>query len=104
MKLHPLFYVALLCATAASAAVGAVDRRPNVILFLSDDVGWAEYGFQGAKDIPTPNIDQIAANGIRFTQAYVSGPYCSPTRAGLMTVTGNWSWPSRAERIPCSST
>ncbi len=59
--------------------------RPNVIVFLSDDVGWGEYGFQGATDIPTPNIDSIAKNGVRFTQGYVSGPYCSPTRAGLMT-------------------
>jgi len=60
-------------------------RKPNVIVFLSDDVGWGEYGFQGAKDIPTPNIDSIARQGVRFTQGYVSGPYCSPTRAGLMT-------------------
>ena len=56
-----------------------------MLVFLSDDVGWAEYGFQGGKDIPTPNIDSIARNGVRFTQGYVSGPYCSPTRAGLMT-------------------
>jgi arylsulfatase A-like enzyme len=63
----------------------AEPRKPNVLIFLSDDVGWAEYGFQGGKDIPTPNIDGIARNGVRFTQGYVSGPYCSPTRAGLMT-------------------
>ena len=63
----------------------AADRKPNVLIFLSDDVGWGEYGFQGGKDIPTPNIDSIARNGVRFTQGYVSGPYCSPTRAGLMT-------------------
>src|SRR5437763_7774864 len=66
----------------ARAADGA---KPNVLVILSDDVGWGEYGFQGAKDIPTPNIDSIAHNGVRFTQGYVSGPYCSPTRAGLMT-------------------
>ena len=59
--------------------------KPNILVFLSDDVGWAEYGFQGNKQIPTPNIDAIAKNGVRFTQGYVSGPYCSPTRAGLMT-------------------
>ncbi|MBI4659722.1 MAG: sulfatase-like hydrolase/transferase [Verrucomicrobia bacterium] len=60
-------------------------RKPNVLIFLSDDVGYGEYGFQGNKEIPTPNIDSLAKNGIRFTQGYVSGPYCSPTRAGLMT-------------------
>src|SRR5262245_38333462 len=59
--------------------------KPNVIIFLSDDVGYGEYGFQGNTQIPTPNIDSIAKGGVRFTQGYVSGPYCSPTRAGLMT-------------------
>lgn len=80
---------ALLAATGlclAFAAPGdAADRRPNVIVFLSDDVGYGEYGFQGNREIPTPNIDSIARNGVRFTQGYVSGPYCSPTRAGLLT-------------------
>lgn len=63
----------------------AADKKPNFLVILSDDVGWAEYGFQGGQDIPTPNIDSIAKNGVRFKQGYVSGPYCSPTRAGLMT-------------------
>ncbi len=58
---------------------------PNIVVILVDDVGWGEFGFQGSKQIPTPHIDSIAANGIRFTNGYVSGPYCSPTRAGLMT-------------------
>lgn len=62
----------------------AVDK-PNVIIFLCDDVGWGEFGFQGGRDIPTPHIDSIAQHGVRFTQGYVSGPYCSPTRAGLLT-------------------
>jgi arylsulfatase A-like enzyme len=63
----------------------ADSRKPNIVIFLSDDVGYGEYGFQGNTEIPTPNIDSIAQNGIRFTQGYVSGPYCSPTRAGLLT-------------------
>jgi arylsulfatase A-like enzyme len=63
----------------------AADRKPNFIIFLSDDEGYGELGCQGNKEIPTPHIDSIAKNGIRFTQGYVSGPYCSPTRAGLMT-------------------
>src|SRR5271170_8508728 len=69
----------------ASASNAAEAKQPNILIFLSDDVGWGEYGFQGGKDIPTPNIDSLAKNGVRFTQGYVSGPYCSPTRAGLMT-------------------
>src|SRR5262245_33571127 len=75
---------ALVLFAAGLIAAPAV-AKPNVIVFLSDDVGYAEYGFQGGKDIPTPNIDSIAKNGVRFTQGYVSGPYCSPTRAGLLT-------------------
>ncbi len=76
--------VAVALCLASWCAVAAA-KQPNVIIFLSDDVGWGEYGFQGGKDIPTPHIDSIAANGTRFPQGYVSGPYCSPTRAGLMT-------------------
>jgi arylsulfatase A-like enzyme len=60
-------------------------RPPNVIVIVADDMGYADIGVYGSKDIPTPNIDALAATGIRFTDAYVSGPYCSPTRAGLMT-------------------
>ena len=48
-------------------------------------MGYADVGFHGCRDIPTPNLDALAASGVRFTNGYVSGPYCSPTRAGLMT-------------------
>jgi arylsulfatase A-like enzyme len=60
-------------------------RKPNIIVILADDLGYADLGCQGCKDIPTPNIDSLAKNGVRFTDAYVSCPVCSPTRAGLMT-------------------
>src|SRR5215211_3603517 len=80
------------CHVAAAAllvlvtSVRAAEPRPNIVIILADDVGYGEFGFQGiSKDIPTPNIDSIATGGVRFTQGYVSGPYCSPTRAGLMT-------------------
>lgn len=63
----------------------AEDRKPNIIVFLLDDSGYADLGCQGAKDIATPNIDSIAANGVRFTDGYVSAPMCSPSRAGLLT-------------------
>ena len=59
--------------------------KPNLLILYADDLGWGELGCQGCKDIPTPNIDSIAKNGIRCSNGYVSGPYCSPTRAGLMT-------------------
>src|SRR5436190_3811529 len=60
-------------------------KPPNVIVIVGDDMGYADVGMHGGKDIPTPNIDSIAKNGVRFTNGYVSGPYCSPTRAGLLT-------------------
>lgn len=69
----------------AAPANAADERKPNIIVFLSDDVGYGEYGFQGNPQIPTPNIDSIAKNGIRFTNGYVAATYCSPCRAGLMT-------------------
>ena len=59
--------------------------RPNIILILADDLGYADLGVQGCPDIPTPHIDSIAGNGVRFTNGYVSSPICSPTRAGLVT-------------------
>lgn len=60
-------------------------KLPNILLFYADDLGYAEIGCYGNKEVPTPNIDAIAANGIRFTQGYVSAPLSSPSRAGLMS-------------------
>jgi arylsulfatase A-like enzyme len=59
--------------------------KPNIVVLLADDLGFADLGFQGGRDIPTPNLDALAAGGVRCTNGYVSGPYCSPTRAGLLT-------------------
>jgi len=71
---------------AATASLAAAPVRPNIVVIVSDDLGWGELTVQGfAKDIPTPNIDSIARNGVRFTNGYVSCPVCSPTRAGLIT-------------------
>jgi arylsulfatase A-like enzyme len=70
---------------AASGAVAADARKPNILIIVGDDMGYADIGVHGCQDIPTPHIDSLAKNGIRCTSGYVSGPYCSPTRAGLMT-------------------
>jgi arylsulfatase A-like enzyme len=79
--------VALIGSTPALAAstLDAQQRQPNIVVIVADDMGYADIGVHGSKDIPTPNIDALAAGGIRFTDGYVSGPYCGPTRAGLMT-------------------
>lgn len=63
----------------------AASLRPNILFIVGDDMGYADVGFHGCKDIPTPNLNALAASGVRFTNGYVSGPYCSPTRAGLLT-------------------
>ena len=60
-------------------------RKPNILLIFVDDLGYGELGCQGNKQIPTPHIDSLARNGIRFTDGYVSAPYCCPSRAGLLT-------------------
>ena len=78
------------CAAAsfavATAALAAADTtKPNILIILADDLGYADLGFQGAKDIPTPNIDALAKSGTVFTDAHVSASVCSPSRAGLIT-------------------
>ena len=75
----------LLVGIALPQGANAQTQRPNIVIIVADDVGYADFGFQGSTDIPTPNIDRLAHAGVRFTNAYVSGPYCSPTRAGLLT-------------------
>ena len=74
-----------LSAVASGDTSSFQSRQPNIVVIVADDLGYADVGVHGGKDIPTPNIDAIARNGVRFTDAYVSGPFCSPTRAGLLT-------------------
>lgn len=59
--------------------------RPNVIVILADDLGYADLGCQGSKEVQSPHIDSLAANGVRCTSGYVTAPICSPSRAGLIT-------------------
>lgn len=75
-------YAIVLLPCLLSATEGG---KPNLVILLGDDCGYHEFSMQGNKDIPTPRIDSIAANGVRFTQGYISGSVCSPSRAGLLT-------------------
>jgi arylsulfatase A-like enzyme len=59
--------------------------RPNVVLFLSDDMGYADLGCYGATDIRTPHLDRLAREGVRLTDCYSNGPVCTPTRCALLT-------------------
>ncbi len=69
----------------ADSAPAPAERKPNIILILADDLGYADLGCQGSREVVTPRIDSLAANGVRFTAGYVSAPQCCPSRAGLMT-------------------
>ncbi|WP_062064986.1 sulfatase-like hydrolase/transferase [Cellvibrio sp. OA-2007] len=73
----------LIC--SAWACYGAELAKPNIVFILSDDAGYADFGFQGSTEIPTPNLDQLAQEGVVFKQAYVSASVCGPSRAGLLT-------------------
>ena len=78
-----------LLASAVSASLAGkaaqTDTRPNVVLFLIDDYGYGDIGFEGNTQIATPNIDRIAQNGVRFSRFYQSSGACAPTRASLLT-------------------
>lgn len=81
-RIIPIIALAL-ASTALSLAADA--KKPNILVIVADDLGYGELSIQGNPQIPTPHIDSIARSGVRFTSGYVSGPYCSPTRAGLQT-------------------
>lgn len=80
----PVAFALMSWVTALAAAAPQTVTRPNILLILSDDMGYADIGVHGCKDIPTPSIDRIAARGVRFTDAYANGSFCTPTRAALI--------------------
>lgn len=84
-KIRFLHTAALLVPSAAVLAAGATAGKPNVLVILADDLGYADVGFNGAKDIFTPHLDRLAQDGVIFRNGYVTHPYCGPCRAGLIT-------------------
>ena len=70
---------------AAALAADAPAQLPNIVVIVVDDFGWTDLACYGSKYYRTPNVDRLAADGMRFTQAYAACPVCSPTRAALMT-------------------
>lgn len=102
MKLFllPLLLISVISPLYATAADAT---KPNILIFYLDDMGWAQPGAYGGKMAPTPNMDALAASGVRFTQGYSSGCVCSPGRVGLMTGryqarTGHDANPTKAGR------
>ena len=73
------------CLLLSTPGLDALDRRPNVVFIIVDDMGWADLGCYGQKGYATPHLDRMAAEGIRFTQAYSGCTVCAPARSTLMT-------------------
>ena len=71
--------------SCTSAAPIDANAKPNIVVIISDDAGWSDFGFQGSSDVPTPNLDAFRASGIRFERGYVTASVCSPSRAGLLS-------------------
>ncbi|MGJ8656602.1 MAG: sulfatase-like hydrolase/transferase [Akkermansiaceae bacterium] len=63
----------------------AEEEKPNIIVIMADDLGYNDLGSYGCKDIPTPHLDKLAEDGVRFTSGYVTWPMCGPSRAGFLT-------------------
>jgi arylsulfatase A-like enzyme len=84
MRITLSLLLALSCAARAASAQSTDPNRPNVVLIITDDVGYGDIGSYGAPDIKTPNIDSLAKNGTRLTDFYAA-PNCSPTRAALIS-------------------
>ena len=83
MNCLELFFKGIFCAFFAAAAGAA--ERPNIVFILADDLGYGEIGCFGQKKIPTPNLDKLAAGGMRLTQHYSGAPVCAPARCVLMS-------------------
>jgi len=80
-----LLFIAACLATLPHSLRAAEATKLNVVFVLADDLGWAELGCYGQQKIPTPNLDRLAAGGMRFTQHYSGAPVCAPSRCVLMT-------------------
>ncbi|QWG10338.1 sulfatase-like hydrolase/transferase [Flammeovirga kamogawensis] len=84
LKAALLFLVTLQFSQADDGGIKKA-KKPNVLVILADDLGYNDVGFNGSTEIPTPNIDRIANEGVHFTNGYVSYAVCGPSRAGLIT-------------------
>jgi len=84
MKVSPVYIIPAILGISLPA-VGAAGTKPNIIYILADDLGYGDLGCYGQTKIETPNIDQLAAKGIKFTQHYAGSTVCAPSRASLLT-------------------
>lgn len=82
---RPAQIIACVCLLLASTIADAKDRLPNIVLIYADDLGYGDVGCYGATGIPTPNIDKLAAEGLRFTDGHCAAATCTPSRYSLLT-------------------
>jgi arylsulfatase len=103
--LIPVIFLTIYVPQKSDAQKPASDKKPNIIYILADDLGYGDLGCYGSTKIETPNIDKLAANGIRFTQHYSGAPVCAPSRCVLLTgrhmghayIRGNDEWAERGK-------
>lgn len=100
MRLLPFLF---LCLTAISCA-SAREGKPNILFILADDLGWGDLGCYGNRTIRTPNLDAMAREGTLFTQFYVNGSVCSPSRCAFSPVNIQPGSASTATLPPLSKT
>lgn len=84
-QMRRLIWILLTLATSGTIAIQAGALKPNIIFILTDDMGYGDVGCYGGRFLPTPSIDRLANEGIRFTQFSVASPICSPSRTGATT-------------------
>ena len=97
---RPLTFLLLALAMAGLSAAPAASPpapRPNIVLIYADDIGWGDLGCYGAKVIPTPNLDRLAAQGARWTSAYCTSATCTPSRYSMLT--GEYAWRRRGTGV-----
>jgi arylsulfatase A-like enzyme len=102
VKLQRNIRFAALAVIAWSLGVAALDaaQAPNVVIIYADDIGYGDLGCYGAKSIPTPRIDELAANGLRLTSGYATSATCTPSRFSILTGDYSWRKPGRGIAPP----
>ena len=85
MKSMNLIQTILATFTLVSIATGTPASKPNIVVILTDDMGFADLSITGAQDWATPHIDSLSQQGMSFTAGYVTAPQCAPSRAGLLS-------------------
>ena len=85
LKSAILIFLGILIIRCSNAKPISITSKPNIIIYLADDLGWKDIGFNNAKVVKTPYLDKLASEGIVFKNAFVASPACAPSRAALLT-------------------